>query len=65
MGFFSFLKYTFMILAAHLVTSCGKPFENHCTKHIHNLISAPTRKYKPWKTNDETVTPDLVAGIGQ
>jgi hypothetical protein len=29
MGFFSFLKYTFVIFAAHLATSCGAPFENH------------------------------------
>jgi hypothetical protein len=29
MGFFSFLKYTFIIFAAHLATSCGAPFENH------------------------------------
>jgi hypothetical protein len=29
MGFFSFLKYTFIIFAAHLDTSCGAPFENH------------------------------------
>jgi hypothetical protein len=32
MGFFSFLKYTFIIFAAHLATSCGAPFENHCCK---------------------------------
>jgi hypothetical protein len=30
MGFFSFLKYTSIIFAAHLATSCGAPFENHC-----------------------------------
>jgi hypothetical protein len=29
MGFFSFLKYTFIIFTAHLATSCGAPFENH------------------------------------
>jgi hypothetical protein len=29
MDFFSFLKYTFIIFAAHLATSCGPPFENH------------------------------------
>jgi hypothetical protein len=29
MGFFSFLKYTLTIFAAHLVTSCGAPFANH------------------------------------
>jgi hypothetical protein len=34
MGFFSFFKYTFIIFAAHLVTSCGAPFENHCSKVI-------------------------------
>jgi hypothetical protein len=32
MGFFSFLKYTFIIFAAYLATSCGTPFENHCVK---------------------------------
>jgi hypothetical protein len=32
MGFFSFLKYTFIIFAAHLTTSCGIPFEHHCSK---------------------------------
>jgi hypothetical protein len=31
MGFFSFLKYAFIIFAAHLATSCGAPFENHCS----------------------------------
>jgi hypothetical protein len=30
MGFYSFLTYTFIIFAAHLTTSCGAPFENHC-----------------------------------
>jgi hypothetical protein len=29
MGFFSFLKYTFIIFSAYLATSCGSPFENH------------------------------------
>jgi hypothetical protein len=29
MGFFSFLKYTFIIFAAQLATFCGAPFENH------------------------------------
>jgi hypothetical protein len=29
MGFFSFLKYTFIIFAAHLATSYGAPFEKH------------------------------------
>jgi hypothetical protein len=29
MGFFSFLKYTFIIFAAHLATSCVASFENH------------------------------------
>jgi hypothetical protein len=28
MGLFSFLKYTFIIFAAHLAISCGAPFEN-------------------------------------
>jgi hypothetical protein len=32
MGFFSFLKYTFIIFAADLATSCGAPFENHCPR---------------------------------
>jgi hypothetical protein len=31
MGFFSFIKYTFIIFAAHVATSCGSPFENHCS----------------------------------
>jgi hypothetical protein len=30
MGFLSFLKYSFIIFAAHLATSCGAPFEYHC-----------------------------------
>jgi hypothetical protein len=29
MGFFSFLKYTFITFVAHLATSCGAPCENH------------------------------------
>jgi hypothetical protein len=29
MGFFSFLKYSFIIFVAHLATSCRTPFENH------------------------------------
>jgi hypothetical protein len=33
MGFFSFLKYTFIIFAAQLATSSGAPFENHCPIH--------------------------------
>jgi hypothetical protein len=32
MGFFSYLKYTFLIFAAHLTTSRGAPFENHLSK---------------------------------
>jgi hypothetical protein len=32
MGFFLFLKHTLIIFAAHLATSCGAPFENHCFK---------------------------------
>jgi hypothetical protein len=28
MGFFSFLKYNFIIFVAHLATSCGATFEN-------------------------------------
>jgi hypothetical protein len=34
-GLFSFLKYTFIIFAAHLSTSCGAPFENHCTRDMY------------------------------
>jgi hypothetical protein len=34
MGFFSFLKYTFIIFAAHLATSCGAPCENHWTRRL-------------------------------
>jgi hypothetical protein len=33
-GSFSFLKYTFIIFAAHLATSCGALFENHCSTVI-------------------------------
>jgi hypothetical protein len=47
MGFFSFLKYTFIIFAADLATSCGAQFENHwgggseikcmkCTTHLES-----------------------------
>jgi hypothetical protein len=32
MGFSSFLKHTFIIFAAHLATSCGASFDNHCRK---------------------------------
>jgi hypothetical protein len=32
MDFLSFLKYTFIIFASHLATSCGAPFENHCCR---------------------------------
>jgi hypothetical protein len=32
-GFLSFLKYIFIIFAAHLATSCGAPFENHWSRH--------------------------------
>jgi hypothetical protein len=34
MGFFSYLKYSFIIFAAHLATSFGAPFENHCLREI-------------------------------
>jgi hypothetical protein len=34
MGFFSFLKYTFIIFAEHIATSCGAPFENHWYNEI-------------------------------
>jgi hypothetical protein len=34
MGFFSFLKYIFIIFAAHFVTSCGAPIENHCVRGL-------------------------------
>jgi hypothetical protein len=43
MCFFSFLKYTSIIFAAHLATSCrapvcrGGPFENHC--YIVSLVA--------------------------
>jgi hypothetical protein len=37
MGFFSFLKYTFIIFAAHLATSCCAPFENHCFRETRRL----------------------------
>jgi hypothetical protein len=33
MGFFSFLKYTFIIFAADLATSCGAQFENHWSRY--------------------------------
>jgi hypothetical protein len=32
MSFFSFLKYTFIIFAAHLATSGGAPFEYDCLR---------------------------------
>jgi hypothetical protein len=35
MEFFLFLKYTFIIFAAHLATSCGAQFENHCSRKWH------------------------------
>jgi hypothetical protein len=37
MGFFSFLKYTFIIFAVHLATSCGAPFENHWYRWTNGL----------------------------
>jgi hypothetical protein len=36
MGFLSFLKYTFIIFAAHLATFRGAPFENHWLSHSRN-----------------------------
>jgi hypothetical protein len=41
MGFFSFLKYTFIIFSAHLATSCGAQFENHCFTVIHTCSCSP------------------------
>jgi hypothetical protein len=35
MGLCSFLKYTFIIFAAHPATSCGPPSENHCYRAIN------------------------------
>jgi hypothetical protein len=40
MGFSSFLKYTFIIFAAHLATSCGAPFENHGLQSLGNAESS-------------------------
>jgi hypothetical protein len=37
MGFLLFLKYTFIIFAAHLATSCGAPFENHWLSGLERL----------------------------
>jgi hypothetical protein len=31
-GFLLIFKIYLVIFAAHLVTSCGAPFENHCSK---------------------------------
>jgi hypothetical protein len=44
-GFFSFLKYTFIIFAAQLATSCGPPFENYCSIHwdTDNAIKQTTQ----------------------
>jgi hypothetical protein len=42
MGFFSFLKYTFVMFAAQLDTSCGAPFETHCPKDSSNLSARDT-----------------------
>jgi hypothetical protein len=45
MSFFSFLKYTFIMFEAYLVTSCGPPFENHCyivfilTAYLNNKLT--------------------------
>jgi hypothetical protein len=41
MGLFSFLKYTIIIFAAHLATSCGAPFENHCRNPSLYRLSSP------------------------
>jgi hypothetical protein len=46
MGFFSCLKYTFIIFAVHLATSCGAPFENHRSRYSQHL-----------KTNERTNEP--------
>jgi hypothetical protein len=43
MGFFSFLKCTFIIFAAHTATSCGAPFENHW--YIYTLIHTHTHTH--------------------
>jgi hypothetical protein len=42
MGFFSFLKYTFIIFAAHLTTSCGAPFQNNWSRLIFLRCSVLT-----------------------
>jgi hypothetical protein len=36
-GFHLILKYTFIIFVAHLATSCGAPFENHCSSVLASL----------------------------
>jgi hypothetical protein len=37
MGFFSFLKYTSIIFAAHIANSCGAPFENRWYRRGYGL----------------------------
>jgi hypothetical protein len=44
MGFFSFLKYTFIIFTAHLAISCGAAFENL-------RVRETTRHQIPHKSN--------------
>jgi hypothetical protein len=38
MGFFSFLKYNFIIFPAHLATSCGALFENHWSRVMNDPL---------------------------
>jgi hypothetical protein len=61
MGFFSFLKYTFIIFEAHLASSCGSPFENRCPKRklrhnkVHDLNSSDAceKVYFPYASDGE------------
>jgi hypothetical protein len=46
MSFFSFLKYTFIIFAAHLAISCGAPFENHFSRHLNPICRISTYTLK-------------------
>jgi hypothetical protein len=48
MGYLSLLKYTFIIFAAHLATSCGAPFEIHCSKRYSLLVTYQCQMIKVW-----------------
>jgi hypothetical protein len=52
MGLLSFLKYTFIIFAAHLATSCGAQFENHCSEGTGRNQEIPQDRQCPGRDSN-------------